>query len=77
MTDVSAAQKPKRPSCAAADNDASNCPMPDTITVLLVDDHSLVRRGFRRLLEDDPSLTIVGEAGNGDEAVAGGAERGA
>jgi DNA-binding NarL/FixJ family response regulator len=40
------------------------------ITVLLVDDHSLVRRGFRRLLEDDPALTVVGEASNGDEAVA-------
>src|SRR5262249_44316404 len=39
------------------------------ITVLLVDDHSLVRRGFRRLLEDDPSLEVVGEASNGDEAI--------
>src|SRR5712691_9242861 len=39
------------------------------ITVLLVDDHALVRRGFRRLLEDDPSLEVVGEAGNGDEAI--------
>ena len=32
------------------------------ITVLLVDDHSLVRRGFRRMLEDDPEITVVGEA---------------
>lgn len=39
------------------------------ITVLLADDHALVRRGFRRLLEDDPSLTVVGEASDGDEAV--------
>src|SRR4029078_13344377 len=39
------------------------------ITVLLVDDHSLVRRGFRRLLEDDPSIEVVGEAQNGDDAV--------
>jgi DNA-binding NarL/FixJ family response regulator len=39
------------------------------ITVLLVDDHSLVRRGFRRLLEDDRSITVVGEAGDGDEAI--------
>ena len=30
----------------------------DKITVLLVDDHTLVRRGFRRMLEDDPSLAI-------------------
>ena len=37
--------------------------------VLLVDDHALVRRGFRRLLEDDAGITVVGEASNGDEAV--------
>ena len=39
------------------------------ITVLLVDDHHLVRRGFRRMLEDDPAIRIVGEAANGDEAI--------
>ena len=39
------------------------------ITVLLADDHSLVRRGFRRLLEDDASILVVGEARDGDEAV--------
>ncbi|MDZ4802882.1 MAG: response regulator transcription factor [Bryobacteraceae bacterium] len=39
------------------------------ITVLLVDDHALVRRGFRRLLEDEPDIEVVGEAGNGLEAV--------
>jgi DNA-binding NarL/FixJ family response regulator len=39
------------------------------ITVLLVDDHSLVRRGFRRLLEEDPGLCVVGEASDGHEAV--------
>ena len=44
--------------------------MSDKITVLLVDDHSLVRRGFRRLLEDDASIAVVGEASNGDEAIA-------
>jgi DNA-binding NarL/FixJ family response regulator len=43
--------------------------MPDKITVLLADDHSLVRRGFRRMLEDDPSIEVVGEASNGDEAI--------
>jgi DNA-binding NarL/FixJ family response regulator len=43
--------------------------MNDAITVLLVDDHALVRRGFRRLLEDDPTIAVVGEASNGDEAV--------
>jgi DNA-binding NarL/FixJ family response regulator len=43
--------------------------MTSTITVLLADDHALVRRGFRRLLEDDPSIAVVGEASTGDEAV--------
>lgn len=43
--------------------------MPEKITILLADDHSLVRRGFRRILEDDPSLLVVGEASDGDEAV--------
>ncbi len=39
------------------------------ITVLLADDHSLVRRGFRRILEDDEHIEVVGEAATGDEAV--------
>src|SRR5580700_9078934 len=39
------------------------------IKVLLVDDHSLVRRGFRRMLEDEPDMEVVGEAGDGEEAV--------
>ena len=41
----------------------------DRITVLLADDHALVRRGFRRMLEDDPSIAVVGEASDGDEVV--------
>ena len=39
------------------------------VTVLLADDHALVRRGFRRMLEDDPGIAVVGEASNGDEAI--------
>jgi DNA-binding NarL/FixJ family response regulator len=39
------------------------------ITVLLADDHPLVRRGFRRMLEDDPDILVVGEASDGEEAV--------
>ncbi|MBI2686009.1 MAG: response regulator transcription factor [Acidobacteria bacterium] len=35
------------------------------IRVLLVDDHALVRRGFRRLLEDDPEIEVAGEASDG------------
>jgi DNA-binding NarL/FixJ family response regulator len=43
--------------------------MPDKITVLLVDDHALVRRGFRRMLEDDPAISVVGEASDGAEGI--------
>lgn len=43
--------------------------MIDEITVLLVDDHVLVRRGFRRILEDDEFIKVVGEASNGIEAI--------
>ena len=41
----------------------------EPITVLLADDHALVRRGFRRMLEDDPALRVVGEANDGEEGV--------
>ncbi|MEP6467154.1 MAG: response regulator transcription factor [Parafilimonas sp.] len=43
--------------------------MADRITVMLADDHALVRRGFRRLLTDDPEIAGVGEAIDGIEAV--------
>lgn len=44
--------------------------MSDTpIRVLLVDDHALVRLGFRRLLQDDPALEVIGEASDGQQAV--------
>ncbi len=43
--------------------------MPDKISVLLVDDHGLVRKGFRRILEDEPDIAVVGEASDGQEAV--------
>jgi DNA-binding NarL/FixJ family response regulator len=39
------------------------------ISVLLVDDHGLVRKGFRRILEDDPEIRVVDEAANGQEAI--------
>jgi two-component system, NarL family, response regulator LiaR len=41
-----------------------------TIRVLITDDHKVVRRGLRGFLELDPVLKVVGEAGNGEEAVA-------
>jgi len=43
--------------------------MADKISVLLVDDHALVRRGFRRILEDEEDIVVKGEASDGDEAV--------
>jgi DNA-binding NarL/FixJ family response regulator len=43
--------------------------LPKKWTVLLVDDHALVRRGFKRILEDDPEIVVVGEASDGQEAV--------
>ena len=43
--------------------------MTEKISVLLVDDHALVRRGFRRMLEDEEDIVVKGEAGDGEEAV--------
>ena len=39
------------------------------VRVLLAEDHTLVRQGFRRILEDDPSVMVVGEARTGLEAI--------
>jgi len=38
-------------------------------TILLADDHAVVRQGFRRILEAQPDMEVVGEASNGREAV--------
>ena len=43
--------------------------MTDRVRVMIVDDHSVVRRGLRMFLEDDPQLEIVGEAADGEEGV--------
>jgi DNA-binding NarL/FixJ family response regulator len=40
-----------------------------TISVLLVDDHALVRAGFRMILETEDDIEVVGEASDGDQAV--------
>jgi len=39
------------------------------IRVAIVDDHDLVREGIRAILEKDPAFTVVGEAGDGQEAI--------
>lgn len=44
--------------------------MTDSIRVLLVDDQALIRIGFRLVLEAEPDIEIVGEAGDGADAVA-------
>ena len=43
--------------------------MDKKISVLLVDDHNLVRRGFRRLLEDESDIVVAGEASDGEQAI--------
>lgn len=40
-----------------------------TVTVLLVDDHPMIRQGLRNLLSDVPDFQIIGEAGDGLEAI--------
>ncbi|MDX2153686.1 MAG: response regulator transcription factor, partial [Bryobacteraceae bacterium] len=39
------------------------------VRILLADDHSIVRKGLRSTLEEEPGYEVVGEAANGREAV--------
>ena len=41
-----------------------------SVRVLLVDDHAVMRAGFRMILDAEDDLIVVGEAGNGADAVA-------
>jgi len=43
--------------------------MTDSITVLLVDDHAMVRQGVKAFLVTQPDLSMVGEAGSGEDAI--------
>ena len=43
--------------------------MAETIRILIADDHSIVRRGLRALIDTEPNMETVGEASNGIEAV--------
>ncbi|MEX2253172.1 MAG: response regulator transcription factor, partial [Thermoleophilaceae bacterium] len=40
-----------------------------TVRVLIADDQELVRTGFRKILESEPDLEVIGEAADGGEAV--------
>ena len=42
----------------------------EPVRVVVVDDHALFRRGLDRVLSDEPDIEVVGEAGDGVEAVA-------
>src|SRR3954447_15162041 len=45
-------------------------PVVPLVRVFLVDDHEVVRRGVAEVLEDDPGITVAGEAGSAAEALA-------
>ncbi|SCE38701.1 response regulator, partial [Streptomyces sp. DfronAA-171] len=57
------------PPVPASAPDASPRDAAAPIRVLLADDHALVRRGLRLILDAEPDLTVVAEAGDGAEAV--------
>jgi DNA-binding NarL/FixJ family response regulator len=48
----------------------NDVPAVRTIAVFLLDDHEIVRRGVRELLEAEPGITVVGEAGTAESALA-------
>jgi DNA-binding NarL/FixJ family response regulator len=48
----------------------TSAPVPDRIKVFLLDDHEIVRRGVRDMLEAEPDITVVGEAGTAESALA-------
>jgi two-component system NarL family response regulator len=65
-TPQSAAAPSARPAGSPAGQLASGA---DPIRVLLVDDHALLRRGLDIVLQQEPDIEVVGEAGDGAEAV--------
>src|ERR1700743_2811783 len=44
--------------------------MADEVRIVLVDDHAVVRAGYRRFLEQEPGCRVIGEAASGEEAYA-------
>jgi DNA-binding NarL/FixJ family response regulator len=64
------AKKPSLPSdCVTQETTRRSKADPLPIRVLLVDDHAMVRQGLKSLLENYPDVQVIGEAGNGEEAV--------
>jgi two-component system response regulator NreC len=47
----------------------SDAPVGEPIRVLIADDHAMVRSGLRMILEDEPGMEVVGEAGDGARAL--------
>jgi DNA-binding NarL/FixJ family response regulator len=43
--------------------------MPNTVKILVVDDHAILRKGLKQILDDTPDLRVTGEAGSGLEAI--------
>ena len=43
--------------------------MSNSINILVADDHTIVRQGLARLLEEQPDIKVIGEATNGRKAV--------
>lgn len=39
----------------------------DRVKIILADDHAMVRRGIKKILQEDPGLTVIDEAGDGQE----------
>src|ERR1700736_5218036 len=56
--------------CFLFSGDIERVNMAQRIRVLIVDDQTLVREGFRKLLELEPDFDVVGTAGDGEAAIA-------
>ena len=55
--------------CDRANRQSFRQDVPMAITVFLLDDHEIVRRGLRELLSAEPDIEVVGEAGTADQAI--------